>query len=292
MKLWITKNSEVPVHDQLVAQITLGIASGDLRIGERLPSTRELARRFRIHQNTVSSAYRDLAGKGLVKFRKGSGVYIADKSSNTRRPSLDSLFSKFLNEATRLGYAKSEINLFVRNTLFAKPVKRFLVIESDTGLRKIIEHEIQAETGITTDGISLDEFSDGKLSLDTRVVAMMDEKSKVESLLPSGASPIFLNANSVPSTMSGQPLPADDDLIAVVSGWEKFITFARLYLLAAKIDRQSIIARSTVNRGWRKGIDQATMIICDTLTSQKFADDKRIRVFPLIAQSSRQQLLV
>ncbi len=54
MRLWLTKHSEVPLREQLTTQIVLGIVSRDLRPGQRLPSTRELARRFGIHANTVS----------------------------------------------------------------------------------------------------------------------------------------------------------------------------------------------------------------------------------------------
>ena len=70
MRLWISKHSEVPIREQLVTQIVLGIVSNDLKIAERLPSTRDLARRYDIHANTVSSAYRELARRGWVEFRK------------------------------------------------------------------------------------------------------------------------------------------------------------------------------------------------------------------------------
>src|SRR5215210_1893201 len=76
MRLWLAENSEVPLREQLATQIMLGITSGDLASGERLPSTRELARRFSIHSNTVSAAYRELAQRGWVEFRRGSGVYV------------------------------------------------------------------------------------------------------------------------------------------------------------------------------------------------------------------------
>ena len=46
MRIWISKNSEVPIREQLVTQIVLGIVSNDLKVTERLPSTRELARRM------------------------------------------------------------------------------------------------------------------------------------------------------------------------------------------------------------------------------------------------------
>ena len=60
MRLWLSKNSSVPLREQLVRQLRFGVVSGDLKPGQRLPSTRELARRFRIHSNTVSAAFRDL----------------------------------------------------------------------------------------------------------------------------------------------------------------------------------------------------------------------------------------
>ena len=76
MRLWLSKNSEIPIREQLITQITLGIVSNDLKPRERLPSTRDLARRYSIHANTVSAAYRELARRGWVEFRKGSGVYV------------------------------------------------------------------------------------------------------------------------------------------------------------------------------------------------------------------------
>jgi Bacterial regulatory proteins, gntR family/IrrE N-terminal-like domain len=54
MQLWLVSGSEVSIREQLVTQIRLAIVSGDLTSGQRLPSTRELARRFQVHPNTVS----------------------------------------------------------------------------------------------------------------------------------------------------------------------------------------------------------------------------------------------
>src|SRR6267378_8340652 len=82
MRLWLSRSSEVPLREQLVTQIRLGIISGDLKVKQKLPSTRELARRFRIHSNTVSAAYRELDRSGWVEFRKGSGVYVRERSAD------------------------------------------------------------------------------------------------------------------------------------------------------------------------------------------------------------------
>src|SRR6188474_402296 len=85
MKLWLSKNSDVPLHEQLVTQIILGIVSNDLKVKQRLPSTRDLARRYSIHANTVSAAYRELARRGWVEFRKGSGVYVRERSEENAK---------------------------------------------------------------------------------------------------------------------------------------------------------------------------------------------------------------
>ena len=79
MRLWLSKSSEVPIRVQLEAQIILGILSNDLKANQRLPSTRELARRYKIHSNTVSAAYRQLAGKGGLTFAKAAACSSANK---------------------------------------------------------------------------------------------------------------------------------------------------------------------------------------------------------------------
>ncbi len=76
MRLWFCRTSDVHLREQLVTQVVLGILGNELSPGQRLPSTRELARRFRIHPNTVSAGYRQLQRDGWVEFRHGSGVYI------------------------------------------------------------------------------------------------------------------------------------------------------------------------------------------------------------------------
>ena len=84
MQLWFAHESAVTLREQLVTQIILGILSDDLRPGQRLPSIRDLARRFRFHRNTVSAGYRQLNREHWVKFRRGSGVYVRDTNRKER----------------------------------------------------------------------------------------------------------------------------------------------------------------------------------------------------------------
>ena len=76
MRLWLNRSGEVSLREQLTTQIVLGILSREMPPGHRLPSTRELARRFGIHANTASAAYGELERDGWVEFRHGSGVFV------------------------------------------------------------------------------------------------------------------------------------------------------------------------------------------------------------------------
>jgi GntR family transcriptional regulator len=287
VKLWIAKNSEIPIHDQLVAQITLGIASSDLKHGERLPSTRELARRFGIHQNTVSAAYRELSARGLIEAKKGSGVYVSGMYKNGNASSLDGLFARFVAEAARSGHTKAEINEYVTRTLLAKTVRRFVVVESDPKLREIIAYEVSSGTGVESCGITVDSLSNYVAVDGTQLVALANERHKIDPIVDKCC---YLNANSVPSAMAGQDRPASNELIAVASGWEQFLSFAKLYLAAAKIDSRCVVACITSDKDWRKRIKSASVIISDSLTAAAIQPDERLRIFPLIARESIEAL--
>ena len=106
MQFWFARGSEVSIREQLVTQVVLGILSDDLAPGQRLPSTRDLARRFHLHPNTISAGYRQLARDRWVEFRRGSGVYVrASKPEVASSPSLavDQMIARLFRSARKLG---------------------------------------------------------------------------------------------------------------------------------------------------------------------------------------------
>jgi len=72
MDIRIDNSSEVPIRHQLAEQIVFLIATNRLAAGEALPSVREMARRLKIHHNTVSDAYQDLVRRNWLARRRGS----------------------------------------------------------------------------------------------------------------------------------------------------------------------------------------------------------------------------
>src|ERR1700741_2646265 len=154
MRLWISKNREVPIREQLVTQIVLGIVSNDLKVAQRLPSTRDLARRYDIHANTVSSAYRELARRGWVEFRKGSGVYVRARNDEAieNEIALDQVIARFVKNLREEGYSLAEIQSGVQRAFSMQPPDHFLLLEPDPELREILVAEVSKATKVKVKG--------------------------------------------------------------------------------------------------------------------------------------------
>jgi GntR family transcriptional regulator len=154
MRLWISKNSEVPIREQLVTQIVLGIVSNDLKEAQRLPSTRDLARRYDIHANTVSSAYRELARRGWVEFRKGSGVYVRVRNDETLEQglALEQLIARFFRNLREEGYSLADIRAGIERSLSVQRPDHFLLLEPDVELREILVEEIRLASKVRVVG--------------------------------------------------------------------------------------------------------------------------------------------
>jgi DNA-binding transcriptional regulator YhcF (GntR family) len=268
------------------------VASGDLRTGEKLPSRGEIARRFDIHANTISNAYQELAENGLIEFRPGSGFYVCEqKPENTdSENSLESLTANFLNNARSFGFSPEEIQESLQKHFEAETPKHFLVIETVEGLREILIEEIKRATNAKTLGIGFEQFQFEPEKMDGIFVALSDEEPRIESILPPEKTCLYLKTNSVAEAMEGETRPSEDSLIALVSGWNTFLMMAKTILVAAQVENDSIITRLTSLENWSRGLDNASMIICDSLTAQKFPNDKRVRPFRLISEASIEEL--
>jgi DNA-binding transcriptional regulator YhcF (GntR family) len=290
MKIWLTKNSEVSVREQLITQITIGIASGDLELGEKLPSTREISRRFQIHANTVSNAYQDLAEQGWLEFRQGSGFYVQENKTDTFTNQLDRIIAQFFQTAQKQGFTLSEINKRLSHFFQIQTPDNFLVIETDKGLREILMSEMADNLDFKIVGTSFENFQQNPNQTGAVFVALFDETAKINSVLPPNKTCIYLKTNSAAISMIGHARPSENDLIAVVSGWDRFLLLAKTMLLAAQIEAESLIIRSTDEPDWQKGLKNASLIICDSLTAKQLQPNQQIRVFHLIADESVEEL--
>jgi GntR family transcriptional regulator len=294
MRFWLSKSSEVPIRVQLEAQIILGILSNDLKAAQRLPSTRELARRYKIHPNTVSATYRQLAGKGWVDFRKGSGVYVREREldrSHVGNLPLDRLISFFLSLGLDKGLSLREIQSRLRQWLSLPPPDHFLVIEPDPELRRIIVAEIEEATGVLAAGAGPDECGSAELLNGAAPVAMFRQAEVVRAALLPETYLITLRSRSVSESLQGEQPPRADELIAIVSAWPEFLNWSHTLLVAAGVDPNTLSFHDAREKGWQRGLCSTALVITDSLIARQLPDGcRRSRVFRVVSDSSIAEL--
>ncbi|MGO2353840.1 MAG: PLP-dependent aminotransferase family protein [Marinomonas foliarum] len=66
-----------PYYQQLVEQIQQGIVSGELFVGDKLPSSRFLAGSLGVSRSTTSRAYDQLIAEGILTSEEKRGVFVA-----------------------------------------------------------------------------------------------------------------------------------------------------------------------------------------------------------------------
>lgn len=109
----IVAGSTAPIYRQIVDQVTRGVASGELSVGESVPSVRQLARELVINPNTVAKAYAELVDSGFLETQAGKGFFVAKrrqvytKSERLRR--IDESIDQLVNQTLALDIEPEEI---------------------------------------------------------------------------------------------------------------------------------------------------------------------------------------
>ena len=73
---WVTRN------------LRNAVASGRLKVGDRLPSHRDLASQWHVSRGVITTAYEQLKMEGVLKTRTGNGTFVADGAALARTPLL------------------------------------------------------------------------------------------------------------------------------------------------------------------------------------------------------------
>ncbi len=80
MLLSLDFSSKTPIYLQIRNQIILGIASGELAAGEKLPTIRALAEQSGVNMMTVSKAYSTLRQDGYITTDRRGGTVVTGSS--------------------------------------------------------------------------------------------------------------------------------------------------------------------------------------------------------------------
>jgi GntR family transcriptional regulator len=110
-----------PLYHQLERSIKFAIATGKLRLGDQLPTVRQLAVDLRINANTVAKVYSELERSGVLITRRGVGTFVHERpaeASFTRRDrdrNLRELADHFIAETHTRGFSLDEVIEHLQN---------------------------------------------------------------------------------------------------------------------------------------------------------------------------------
>jgi len=274
MRLWLNRTGEVSLREQLVTQVILAILCKEMLPGQRLPSTRDLARRFNIHANTASAAYRELEREGWLEFHHGSGVYVkASRPTTQLTPEMcvDQIIGELVAKARKQGASETMLRGRLRRWLSLEPPSRWLVIEPDPELRRIVIHEMSQVLALPIVGCAPDECAAPAMLQGSMPVVLPSKAANVRKLLPAGTELTTLQVHPVSlelQTYLKRYLPEHaSDLIGIASRWSEFQRLGRTMLIASGLAPDSLLVRDAATTGWKRGLEATTGVVCDSVTA-------------------------
>lgn len=103
----------IPFYRQIIDQIKFGIASGNLKTGEQLPTVRSLAVDLKVNLNTIAKAYKELEIQNILETQQGTGTFINEIkvqiSEKEKKDKLNEICNEFSSIAFSYGFTIDEI---------------------------------------------------------------------------------------------------------------------------------------------------------------------------------------
>ena len=110
--------SGVPFYRQIIDLIRYGIAAGNLKVGEQLPTVRSLAVDLKVNLNTVTKAYKELEIQDILETQQGTGTFIGSINvgidPKERKSKLKNIIQEFMSIALSYGFSVDEIVLEIK----------------------------------------------------------------------------------------------------------------------------------------------------------------------------------
>ncbi|MBP3620427.1 MAG: GntR family transcriptional regulator [Lachnospiraceae bacterium] len=105
-------HNNAPIFVQIMDEIKLRIAKGELKAGDKVPPVRELALKAGVNPNTMQKALSELEREGVLYSERTSGRFVADVSEgeNRMREGISLKYIEtYVSGMKELGYTKEEI---------------------------------------------------------------------------------------------------------------------------------------------------------------------------------------
>ena len=121
MNIQISNSSEDPIYLQIKKQVKAQILSGDLSVGDQLPSIRFVAKELRISMLTVKRAFNELEQEGFIDPVQGKGTFVSGQNKDLIREeylkSMEEKLEEMVDLAKLAGLSNKKIVEIVKGYL-------------------------------------------------------------------------------------------------------------------------------------------------------------------------------
>jgi DNA-binding transcriptional regulator YhcF (GntR family) len=286
MRVWLARGTSIPLKEQLSTQLLLGILSGRYKAGEKLPSVRELARHLQIHSNTVSAAYRDLAARGWVSARTGSGVFVRPAGFRKSEDPRDELVRAFVAAGIAQGFTLAELQeALTRFASLARP-RSWIVADPDPEFAQVLAAEIEEGLGVPVGSTSFK-----RLLADSAEDRCALVNAAHLSKLPANFPHAVIRFKAVEEVVAGQTRPAGPVLVGVVSRSQEIHRWSLKILAALGFPPESVVHRNPQHRNWLDGLPACDIVAADIIAFTELPAHLKTIQFRLVASDFIAELL-
>lgn len=284
MQISLSKNSDVPLRQQLAQQIVFLITTGQLLAGQKLPSVRALARLAKVHHNTVSQAYQDLVRRNWLTRQRGSRLIVGvHAASNQKSPAnLDELINDCIQRAKLMGYSLQALTERVRERLVAQPPDHILIVEQESGLREIICREVQKKLDWRVDSCSPEQFAkEPERFIGAQVFAPNHIIEELAPLVPQNRPPVSITYSVADEHVELIRSLKKPSIIVAVSVSESALKTARGFFAPA-VGRRHTLREILLRKSGRIDLPGVDVAFCDSVAMSAVRCKRKIH-YQLVA---------
>jgi GntR family transcriptional regulator len=291
----LNRKGGVPVRDQLVAQLELKILGGDLPLGHRLPSVRSLARRLKVHHNTVSAAYQALEDSGHVELRRGAGVFVRRSGATAlgEARGLDEMIRIALHTAFSKGYNGQDVRAAVERWLAAVPPDRIVVVDPAREMGELLVHEVQTAVGVPASSCTPGDLAREPGLLSGALALMLPyHVETVRRLVPGAALEVLTLEVAEEDRRAILGLPVGS-IVLVVSRSPTVLPFASVFMRSLRGDEILVEPRLfSATKEWRRLVKASDMVFADGLSADAVqrAGARKLRQFRVVTDAAVERL--
>ena len=168
----------IPIYLQVKTRILDKIRAGEYRLGDKIPTEREMAAQLEISRNTVSAAYKELLLEGVLEARQGKGTFVngtmvensSEGLTGSKRERLANIIDDALAKATELGFTAEQFAIIAHIRAQAKTLAvqrlRVVIVDCTAEFTHRFVSQINQTLAIRAEEVLLSDLEQGQVPIE------------------------------------------------------------------------------------------------------------------------------